>query len=759
MYNKTLKWVAYFVILALFSVSLTYAKWQPVPNYVYWQNLTVSNWSYNNGYNPSFNPKTKYVLFNLSNISNPNEFLIYGYDSNNNPLGSIFDYFVQNTGTNVILLIPNTTISGQRWAKATIFYDAINFTGPVLLGNLSNSKLPECIPRYCVSSYNGITFFLLTNFTSNPSFSRGPPDNISATINFTLNTSNTGAFVVLSNMSNEDIEVFNESYCPNNNNCYNIFGNSVISLLTESNNYKLETLSLGNLLNSYVSNSAIESQNANFIFNQYSPFDGLGYEGYFSSYPSIFSGTNNVIATEGMYASSIGISNSLATKLVLYYPNLRPQRFLLNVSSAVPETFIILPAFTTNVVISSPIKNNAPIDNTSFYDFIREISITNITWSYNFTTYGSQAPYNGIANKIIVGGNGVPYVLVNVTHYTEMGSYCYNTYFRANVGGVDLGPVPFSIVNCAPNTSTATFILQNITSLDYDYNSVNLLYDSPSNKGGFAGANVFNNWEFANGNNLNIYRDTNAPFTVQLNTPLNLNSNIIFSNGNLCAELSYNSVYILSGLNQFNAYQYVNDPSLTTQFLINQVGGFLLPQFFSKYLTDTYDGVNGHISNITESLTVGHNCNWDFIQFNLLNNYAVLNKLASTQYTVGIPTVVNNTNNNCIVCTTPSPTYIILPNSATGLNYSATTTINFNSGFLGSSIILFGNTTFPRYVFLILALILELIGLVMLGNKKGSEFSYAIMIIGLWVMGIWQIPLLIVAFIVSVVFILYEFIL
>ena len=126
-------------ILALLTVLLgviilsnsAYAwSWQP---YYHAINVTVADWRYADtiGANTYYGAMSNNVLVSLANTIDPFKLNVHGYTITGTDLGEVkygvFNPYAVFNGIsyNSLILISNKTISGAKWDKATIFYDAI----------------------------------------------------------------------------------------------------------------------------------------------------------------------------------------------------------------------------------------------------------------------------------------------------------------------------------------------------------------------------------------------------------------------------------------------------------------------------------------------------------------------------------------------------------------------------------------------------------------------------------------------------------
>ena len=736
-------------------------------------NITVSNWNYTATYGTSKfqEGSARYVLLNLSIIGNPGQITMLGYSSSRQNLGIVPCWYVGSTSNSVIFLVSNFTTSFTNWNSLTVFYNPTTAVNAGCLGTFQTLGFNKTNIK--VINYNAP--YISDNLLKAPRINQPWSNSTNTKFNFTL-VSPTG-FVLLANHSLVGAR-FNMSYFPDNLHGYQI---------TNTLNTRYILTSYGTFGSSLVSNAPLNSQNANFIFTNSVAYDGVGFEGFFQGELA------NQIVSEGMIvnesASSLGrvygsIFNSTTSKAAGLDINSQAFDFGLNISANIPTSIMIIPAFTRNNLVSNVLTNNNPNanpkNNTNF-GFSFKTFFYNVNWTYQFRT--SAFPKSGtlIPNGITLlnfSANNVSYMLLTLNNTPlEMGPSCQYVNFRGynNQSGSDLGPIPFSVISCNPNNAISRFVLYNTTLGGFNYNAFYMFYGSQfNNTPNYANAMVLNNWQFLNTSTGVIIPYINAqaldvpggriPFTISLSQIMNTHSSIALHYNSILGQEFYMA-------NNGITSAYVKYPGASNAPAFDPSG--FSPTTFLVFNDITLGPLSPAVSLFTSSLSIWQwtsSAGWfasnsvaspndgfgdtSVAPFNLTlgNGYAVFRELDTVQVTKGLTTIViSNASNG----TGRIPTRIAsgIPKTANRLNLTNTTTINWAT--LSQPIILFGTTSFPKYWFGIIALMCILIGILMLGKTKHDHFPFALMILGLWISALWQIPLLIVAIIFTSLYVLH----
>lgn len=776
--------LAMFLAITMLLGNVHAWSWNDAKDYVNAYNISINNWNYTATYgsNTYYGSQAGFALINVSNIINPVDIGILAYDKSGNLLGSVPYLYLNTYGSNSVFLIANRTINGSIYNNATIFYNRIDnplfnrigidvskFIKPLSYNGIKvyvlnyNSKLqtpcfsllasPSCANKYVPNFYN----IKSSNITSNSAYFN---------MNFTLNTTNIGSFVVLANKS-LNTRFFNQTWGLSNYQSTQIY--------TTNSVYKLKGLGL---FGGIVSSPSISSSSASKIFNSLN-----NYEGYYA----VSAVNQNQILTQELTENPITINNLTTSANRGLTLNIPPYIYNLKVDTSANTTFYILPSFTSNFIIQNVITNNNPQDindigvqqNGWYYNFLYREQIKNINWTYNITTYAKQN-WQGIANKIIINSNGVGYAIINITHYAQMGANCQYVYFRDydNASNLDFGSVPFAINKCN-NSSIASFVIYNRTNLGFTYNTLFLYWYSPFNLfGNFGSSNVINNWKFASGSNFNVINTSQqTPFLIKLDAPLDATSNILmhteashfytgfgFQTGINGGEYVFNkgasNVIDRSGFFWQTLLAFAYTPNKNTQSVYitknlyintSDSGGFFVHnQIIAMNQTgrDTADVSPSTFDNISVSLAN--------------NNKATFYRVYTTQYNIN-PKIdvkpLSNITNGTIINT---PTTI--PQTITHINYS-NVSISANIILsLGNSVSLFNGFAIPQYILLIITLIVIILASLIVevadenNQNKHANLGFILILALLWIMSIWQIQLLILVVIISIIFIAHEFI-
>lgn len=777
------------ILLVFVSVFIPYSKafsWNDPGTNAY-QNayiVYVNNWNYSSKYgsNTFKGDLTNYVLLNLTITGDPTKIRIVGYTRSNQSIGYIPYWLISQTNNSAVLLIQNfspSQLGFTSWNSIVVFF---NPKTNVITGRADNSILAnyqDISVRMINYSYLDIDSTLFRSLRINPPYS----NKTYATINFSLSDPN--GVVILANHSLVS-DPGNISYFPDNLHGYQITN-------TLSTRYILK--SFGTFLTSVVSGPPLESHNAQYLFNHTVPFDNIGYEGYFNPIA-------NQIISEGLIVNESATSlsrvygsifNSTTVKGAGLDANYQSFDYGINLSTSQPTSVLILPAFTRSFTNSTKLTNpNATVNTTCanapqgwYCDFLQRIPIS-VNWQYNFTSYATYGTPNVPITQTF---NNVGYLKLTIKAPIQFGPYCqyvyFNSYNNVTGSGTSGGAIPFTVLSCNPYNSTASFILLNRTNQSNTYNSFSLYYDSRFNDTpDFSNVLVRNQWNFNNSATYNGFLNISAsdiPYVVQLNQPLSFSSNIQVGysgpNNFYSAFNGIQSIYDGCSNNPGHGSNlggcdgdvpdYTNYPETTFLFansLQSNSPGNPLEQVYTRNL-DMYayfipgidytflgNTINGfQFSHGSFAPTINH------VYVGKLGNIANGYNLWSQNYTLyPSQTKPYNLINNCTSnCRNNNPFTTTIPKTPTRLNLTNTTTINFAN--LSAPVILFGSQTFPKYYFLIIALIVILSGGLLLGNQSHKQVPFILMIIGLWISGLWQIEMLILAFIITMFYIVHEY--
>jgi hypothetical protein len=711
--------VAFIIIIFLTS---TFRAWSFIPNYANSQNVTVNDWNYTSildsiTYKQS---NAQYVLIKL-NFSLSFSEKVKGYDQNLNFLGNItWSPVPASNGT--FILIPRLTDNGQAWSMATIFYHNIGGYSGVDPFNLSRVK--------------GLNAFTIN----------GLPILWNKTLD--LSKSNNQTWVIISSMSLANVP-FNITYWPD----------IVHKLMVYSINGRYYLKSFGLVGNgTYLTESPKTSSNANLLYG-----DPYGFEGYFAHMIP-----NNDLLSEGLiFNQSAGIVgklyNTTSNSLANAGYNTTSAKLKLHVYSSNDIYFTFMPAFTTNYIIQGQAQNPtptvSPAQNGTYFDYKYRIPITNINWTTAFTTNAWYGYYGTIETNTIKIPN-VPYLLLNITHYYEMGNNCQYVYLRSldtSVNpNIDYGAIPFYVYNCTTNgNDPMQLLISNHTEWGYLFNKFYLYYASPNNVSGdltpFSNISVYNDFILNKGTNFNLTTGNNF---LKLTYPLNSNSYLVINN-------SYG--------HSPDLWPYFNNDGKEYLFYGSSCCGtggnselytFIPSRLFlhmgSDMITQTLNSriVSGQaiFSNTSTFYGVATSYPDDWV-ISLISspNIATQTKLYSNNAIIGSPQLISTIVNG----TTGLPN--TLPNSTTSGGL-VTTTINPSAIISPTQTISFTGYTIPVLLARIISTILIFLGAILV-NRKGQQNvnGFILMLVIIWLIGLWNIAILVLGIIITLVFIIYEF--
>jgi hypothetical protein len=758
-----------FVAMFLFMVSVLHAStttttattttimpiaWHPNNNYYHWVNIQVRNWTYVQDIGGSIYPenKEKYVLVNFTSaMGDPAYFLIQGFRNTSKGyvfVGNITTIVVNRYNGGSTIMIPNTTKTGSTWDFVSVFYN------------------PVQIPI----STNYLSSFVITT--------RGDIGGNALTFGFNTSAMDTDWVVLASNSTFG--ERFNLTFLTDSYTKYTLFTTSNTYVLQSIGTPILSPTTLTTGLNLY-------SANANAIYGT----TPTNFEAYFSilepnNQPSL-SGRGDQFLSEGMYANAYnGIIFGLSTNSIAHgiFCLFGCSSLSFNITTANSITFTVIPAFTRNYTVSEPYYNHYA--NSTYVcsgwgwycDFQYRIPISNITWNANFTTHAmpKNVHGSGLGNASIVNFTHVGYMMLTLPYYTYMGKDCQQVYMRNNTanGTFDGGVLPYTLMSCDP--SGAVFLVWNKTLGGIVNPKAFYVYiNSTSEANGFSNVSIKNRWFIGSGSRFNVSY-ANAPFFVNFTVPVNFNSSIQFVpyesgyGGWDGSYIGYNAVtgreYYGTG-NRFNPYSYgVTELYSDTLWVIGSpqhyvvsgaqsvfsdsetgiAGTFLFPlppipyysMTFSNLTASVYDpttisGAHGFPVNMMFNLTtplvatVYH----EFSQCSYFSSKSACTIGQAEQYVSQVK--------SCMTCNKT-------------LNLTHTTTI----GYTNSTIMLnVGGVAVNS----LLAAIIVLISLFVLGFSIHANEGFGVIagIVMLWVIGIWQIPLLVMAVIVTAIILVYEF--
>lgn len=514
----------------LLSISSVTFAWSPDSLYLNHVNITVNNWNYTQG---SFTHIAKYVLVSLnSSFANPYFYRIVGYDQRGDFLGNVSYEVVADFGnisgtTQSAILIKNKTDSNQSWDFITLFFNPTHFNGTNT--NCFTEYFPNC------AKFGSMFKYLLANqifnYTTNLDCS-GPsscPWGWPSTFVVVTNRSITGdnfniTFITSLAYNNLTANSVSNRYILNS---YGAFGRSIPIL--GINYYS-------------VSSPPISNANTNTIFGS-----AEGFEGMFGI-PS-----NQIIAEGTQLKDGVGFGNlaiDLFNSTKSYEVNVgnlqsisQYGKFTLWIKPSSPIDLYILPAFSTNYTITTPIENDTLVYSNGcaedpsrpgwYCDFTQRETVENVSWNYTLKT--NALPSN-VGNLSIVNYTNIGYALLKIPAKNAFGIGCRNIYLHGLQNYE--GAISFYTYAC---TSNYTWLLiPNKTVNNYAFSSFYLYFDSVQNIGGFSNKAILHNWQFATGN---IFGEPyNAmPFIINLSSPFNIGSYVQVSSTTYIAGNSFDT--------------------------------------------------------------------------------------------------------------------------------------------------------------------------------------------------------------------------
>ena len=773
------KLIALFIAFFCLVLPMSHAVWTFEPLYSNVINVTVANWSYVNG---NFNYPAKTALVSLNKTGDPTLIKIDGYSNSLQNLGSIQFAILQQKGNVTEILLNGVTNESLPWAIASIFYNPVT-------SNVCSAQAPLVITTCSWQAFPSLPFsfdgqsFTLIGFYSNSTASKTSitpfySNTILANFSLSLNASfvaSDGMLVVLANRSLVS-RSFNLSWRPT------YFINYTVN--ASAGRYKLAS---HGLLGSTVSNAPISSSHSNTIF--IGATDGIGFEAWLAT-------VGNQIYSEGMGKFTTllysDIYNATLTTHSGLSPSTQTQTLNISVSANIPTQYMILPAFTTNVILSSR-ETNPTVSNQIAQpsDFSNWIPIRNIVWQYNFSTYAF--PSSPKPSGLLSFNVPASFLIINTTHYYTMGQYCGSVYMEGYLGTVDVGAVPFYILNCTTNgAQPARFLLQNTTVNDETYNAVNVYYNYPPLflSSGFSNSIVLDNWQFEYGSyfTFNGMIGGLSPFVIQTSLPIASNSFI-----NETMSLAVGDAFFSYSFGTRAPFDYPYQQIRSNAGLIPNINmtnntyleAFNVPEsitgsdiapdvvFVTRYLAGIFcqscgaDGVavTGIMNQSFFTKQIQATTATGLVTFNIrLNDNTAAARYTWTNIykTGGIQTSINSSCNPfCPGLTNPiTPLNTSGGQNSTSRNYSKpTTTINFNSNsitmtYLGGNSLL----PIPTYLVYIIAIIFVIIGAALFAVPQIGHFPFILILIGVWFAGLTNYTVLIIALIATIIFVVEEFV-
>ena len=438
-----------------------------------------------------------------------------------------------------------------------------------------------------------------------------------------------------------------------------------------------------------------------------------------------------------------------------------------------PKTYYLVPAYSVNITVAPTETVTAPIPiplpansldcgSNWYYDFDYRQPISNINWSYNFTTY---ADLSNIGNAITLkyGAGKVGYLKLNLTHYTKMGLNCENIFIEGYINGyaTPVGNVPYSVYNCNSTTPKAQLILSNHTTDGFIYNAIYVYFGSRSNLTGFTDPSVLSNWVVSiSRHNETVYLPT-PPYLIKLDAPLNVHSILTFGSSLLTYPERYNLTtnayhrYFLQAKTYYG-YSYASD-NISKEILVGSAASL-----YTRYLSTQYYGfgsdVGGTVVNTTNYFVSGGTLiNFYYFTANIINNKISIFNLYTENYTSSTTyqSYVGSCNNpNATIGTYPLGNASSYPEKSNNFYFNAA---NINATLtnmhLNGEVNFLGYFKMSEYAVVIITLIGTLITI----GISLDEKPLMLVFIAFWILGIYNIGFGVLALVLTLAYGAYRF--
>jgi hypothetical protein len=555
---------------------------------------------------------------------------------------------------------------------------------------------------------------------------------------------------------------FNETWYPSTS--------ETLNLSSTTNGLRLNSLGLGQTFLTNTTSSLPLDNNANVVFGGNT--DGKGFESWFYA-------VSNQIASQGMGNCATclipNIYNVTTTRLRAVNYNQQNLFFNLNILSNSPSTFYyILPAFTSNYVASKTYFNaNAAnaVNNQNIWQYA--LPITNIIFNFSYKSYATG---NSMITTPVYfnysGYQSVPYLVMNITHFVEMGNSCYNMYLNENYYNSTINTgfgVPFYILNCSSNSRYAQILVANTAFNGNPYNSLWVYYGGAVNYNINPSNNIiYNQWKFASGTDITANDMDTFPFVIHLSQPLNLLSYIqtcwqsttygcIFHT-NYSTTLSKDIIHFY-GDGSSPAFT-LNSIAESSQLFFadfNSTGdnNFVAPllRYYLTYRADTGlalnqtqmanqgEGAGGTVSYIETVMKASGNASYEH--------------LYTTIYHQGSPLGITTFTQNITLPFTNTTTTI--PPTSNGITYNATTTINIANVLIPQTIIGDTQISLPTALIMFIQIIMMILAFVAIYSEEGF-LTGVIFILIMWFVGFFSYELLTIAVIGTIMLVVEHYI-
>ena len=756
--------MAFLCLLAGLSAQSMAANWQLWKGYTSVANITVNSWAGNYAYtsgNVLNVGNMSYVYVILPNMINSQYIVFSGYNATEGFVGNITGVTYDNG-----FIISNHTILGKAYNTITAYYNP-NVTNSKTTTYAFNNYFANGMSNYTFYCSNPIESLLVYEGQHDNDFSTSPSgicQNYTSSVyagyiyaNFFLNK--TPYFITASNRTFTN---FSLEYIPYSFGAYRdtLSITNTLDMLTNYNTFSKQNVTAPVSAISSIFIDPNKKAQYQLIAN------GIGLYGVASA---CYSGCNGAIFNITTAKANLGgvFLPVIPYQLTLYYSNITLAGFSPRVS------YIMFPYYTANYIMTyntvSPI--NPPIINSLnctssggwYCDFNYRLPITNIAWTYNFSSLAaptSNTATLGILQNITL--NNVGYALLTLPRYSFMNPN--GLYLRAfdNSTRADYGVVPYTLVNSTG--SVIRIIVRNITLSDYGYNSLYVYYDSPSGLSGFSNSSINNAWQPIK--NSHVFSYSNTPYIVSLSNPINLASHLTFPNQPTTFGEQTNthgtSDYLKMPL---EGDYFINSSYLNNTKILEMTTGTGTPvidyyfvarsiSFYVPYINCPCFYLQSYLYNTTTSKMAYVSPTTNFtMTANLINLNGTIQKPYSTTYILGIPQIrTNNTGNAGATPVPPTPTGL----NVSGLYKNSTFTLNnYNSIMTGLGLNVMVNWNgfiMPEYVINILIIIIAIVILAASKSEEGVIIGIAMLYIG----DIYQLELLPVSVIITLVFLVYH---
>ena len=738
-------------------------------NYKDYSNVSVNSWEGNFVFNSSisFNTGTQsYFYLNTSynntlNGTSPIYLTIQGYSAAHTFLGNVTAF---PTPLGEGLLIKNQTITGQSYNSITIWFNQITPDPTYLNGYIKNNTYYSNSNRARTIYNFGVPYlisYLIQPDISTHSLYGSSSQDLAGYVQALFNLN--GSYILLA--ANNSVSTQNTNFTLN-----------YIPYQYGTDSYTFYALNTLNQIINHgtLGNANVITHNANALRLYIDPSPqllnqkilishnlGINLTNVASKYfnnTQINGGQFGLFFQPDGFALQLKLNYSNATGYGLTQPSVNPYYYL-------------IPAYSNNYSVTSTIRIANPVripivgDNQAgwYFDYDYRIPINITSWNFSINTYA----YAPLGNTSYLGKEyayqvpNSPYLYLKIMYYDAFGVACQNTYFDAwyNSTQTELGSIPFALINCT--SSQATFILKNTTNQGYTYSSFYIYFGSRSGLSGYFGnTSVKNSWETTYvGNVLNLDFNIAPAYFVSFNAPLNLGTNIDMFPINLTGSAS--------GI----PYTHLSTTSANRFDASTPVTSFLIDHPILTIVSATLDAFNNascigswYSSNATSVGYYHTSCSNlpASTVLNITNSrlQAVFQRLFTLSYSIGaiqfyngFP-INNSVPNTTIILPPPKTPNTPINNSVIGNDSYAILNAKAELSNMGlNANVVFYGLTFPLYYFGVFAIIaiLAIASMVDTQIHEGAEIPAIVLLIALWLVGLFVWEELILAIIVTLI--------